>query len=182
MAAEIVKTCKEHMPAARFIGLRYTNADRDPYGGFGKYWGEWHSTNKFALFANLNLVFESQMAHHGLMICGEDFEHTFEYWIGMYCEPGSVVPDGLEYVDLPESDVAMCWIYGSQQNGEIFGESADRLCHTAWKEQGMTDFRDNIRGEGEKRWCFFERYVNTRFDVFDDKGNCILDYGMYLNS
>ncbi|MGN6714677.1 hypothetical protein [Anaerocolumna jejuensis] len=39
--AEIIKVYKEHLPAVRFIGKRYTNTDRCKDGGFGYKWEEW---------------------------------------------------------------------------------------------------------------------------------------------
>lgn len=39
--AEIIKVYKEHLPAVRFIGKRYTNTDGDKDGGFGYKWEEW---------------------------------------------------------------------------------------------------------------------------------------------
>jgi hypothetical protein len=47
MSAEITKTHKEHFPSLRFIGKRYTNADRVD-GGYGAYWREWHEKGWFA--------------------------------------------------------------------------------------------------------------------------------------
>ena len=40
MALSAVKTYKEHYPKLRFIGRKYTNADRGS-DGFGKQWKEW---------------------------------------------------------------------------------------------------------------------------------------------
>ena len=45
--AEIIKTLKENLPALRLIGKRYTNADRDEYGGYGAKWSEWGNNNWF---------------------------------------------------------------------------------------------------------------------------------------
>lgn len=37
----ILKTQREVLPAAKLIGKRYTDADRDDSGGFGVQWGQW---------------------------------------------------------------------------------------------------------------------------------------------
>ena len=39
--AEIVKCYKEHLPALRLIGKRYTDSDRIGISSFGAKWGEW---------------------------------------------------------------------------------------------------------------------------------------------
>jgi hypothetical protein len=46
MAFEIIKTYKEHFPAIRLIGKRYTDADR-ANGSFGAQWAEWHVNGWF---------------------------------------------------------------------------------------------------------------------------------------
>jgi hypothetical protein len=95
----------------------------------------------------------------------------------------TVVPDGFSYVDIPESDVAICWIYGSDETGEIY--DAHQLCiekmfgtEDGWWNKIRNDFKGKDRD-----WCWwFERYSDTRMSKPDEKGNVILDYGMYMKS
>ena len=43
----ILKTQREVLPAAKLIGKRYTDADRDDSGGFGVQWGQWFANHWF---------------------------------------------------------------------------------------------------------------------------------------
>ncbi len=47
---EVVKVVKEHVPALRFIGKRYTDADRDAQGGFAARWEEWFQKDVLPLW------------------------------------------------------------------------------------------------------------------------------------
>lgn len=38
---KIIKVYREHMPALRLIGKRYTDADRKDEGGYAHKWKEW---------------------------------------------------------------------------------------------------------------------------------------------
>ncbi len=36
----------------------------------------------------------------------------FEYWIGLFTPETTLAPDGFEYVDFPERQLGVCWVYG----------------------------------------------------------------------
>lgn len=158
---EIVKTYRESMPALRLIGRMYTDADRNEFGSFGHLWGEWFSQSRFGTLEALGPVEDSYL---GAMIV---YNGVFEYWIGMFFPENTAVPEGYQYADFPATDYGVCWLYGKEDTGELFGMDAHESALGAMEAAGMT--RD-----GETP-CI-ERYNCPRFTTPDDKGNVILDY------
>lgn len=91
----------------------------------------------------------------------------------MFLPVNTAVPEGFACIDLDESDIAVCWIKGKEEDG-LFG--MHDTCITKFQENGMGKFKSDEKN----RSCFFERYNSPRFTVPDEKGNVILDYGIYL--
>jgi len=183
MAFEIIKTYKERFPSLRLIGKRYTDDDRVD-GSFGAKWGEWHQKGWFGELESAANPAEGEYGYLGLMTFRTDHqelspeENGFIYWIGIFFPPETPVPNGFDYLDLPESDVGINWIYGNGENGEIYGAEPhsaayQKLCDNGWGELGQN-------AGGEKLIVFFENYTCPRFTTPDDQGNVILDYGFYL--
>jgi hypothetical protein len=164
---EIIKVYKESLPSLRLIGKKYLNGDRDTYGSFSEKWNEWFVNGYFKILEELGSLPENEGAYVGCMRCKDEFE----YWIGMFFPENTEVPDGYEYVDIPESDIGTCWIYGREDNGELYGDGPLNMCVSKITEEGW-----NI---DEDSW-FFERYNCPRFTTADEKGKVILDYCMYL--
>lgn len=167
--AEIVKVLREHHPALRFIGIRYTDADR-VNGGFGHKWGEWFQKGRFAALEKLGEVKGIENGYLGFMRCYPDFE----YWIGMFLSPATAVPDCYGYMDLDEGDIGVCWIKGGENDGSIYDMHEE--CLQKLEENCM----GNYRTDNTNRSFFFERYNCPRFTDKDEQGNIILDYGIYL--
>ncbi|HHY83353.1 MAG TPA: GyrI-like domain-containing protein [Clostridiales bacterium] len=165
--AEVIKVYKESLPALRLIGKRYTNNDRDQYGSYGAKWGEWFQNGWFEILESLGSLPENEGAYLGCMRCIDEFE----YWIGMFFPENTPVPDDFSYIDIPKGDIAVCWVYGREDNGEIYGEQPHNMCLEKIKESGweLADYP----------W-FIERYNCPRFTTPDEKGNVILDYCAYL--
>jgi len=168
--AEIIKTYKETLPALRVIGKRYTHADFD--NGFGGKWGEWFANDWFAPLDALGTVEGIENGYLGFMRC--DGADDFEYWIGVFAAPGTVVPDGYGFLDVDGGSVGICWVKGNQDDGSIYG--MHDKCVEAMNENGMEHFRH----DEDKYLCSFERYNCPRFTKADKDGNVILDYGIYL--
>lgn len=164
---QIVNVYKESLPALRFIGKRYTDADRGADRGFGHKWDEWHANGWFAPLEQLESAAEHEHAHIGYM----RFTHELEYWIGMFFPADTPVPEGYAFVDVPAGEVGICWIYGSDETGEIYGPGPHQMCEVKLLEAGW-ELADQMQA--------FERYNNTRFLNPDERGNVILDYGIYL--
>jgi hypothetical protein len=167
--AEIIKVCKEHLPALRFIGKRYTDADRLG-GGFGHMWGKWFQNGWFAPLEQQGEVDGIENGYLGFMRCYPNFE----YWIGVFLPPGTVAPEGYDFVDLDEGDIGVCWIKGKEEDGSIF--AMHEKCLEKFSENGMGEFRKDNTG----RTVFFERYNCPRYTEKDEDGNVIMDYGIYL--
>lgn len=167
MAAGLLKTEKIQLPASLFIGRRYTERDRKN-GSFSHKWQEWFQNGLFSPLEALGSLPEHGDSYIGLM-CIQNGE--FAYWIGMFFPAGTAVPPGYASISVPAGDYGICWVYGSEQNGEIYGEQAYQRCLQALQAQGWR--------YPEGGWCF-ERYNCPRFTTPDEKGNVILDYGFII--
>ncbi len=178
--AEIIRCYRQSMPAHRFIGKTYTDADRVG-GSFGAKWGEWFAHGCFETLENscaeglakLGEGFEDGGAYIGLMRYGGN--KPFEYRIGLFFAENTPVPEGFEAVDFPASELGTCWIYGKESEG-LYG------MHEAC-ERKMTENEFAVRydlREGKEGIWFFERYACPRFTTDDEKGNRILDYCFYI--
>lgn len=166
---QVVDVFQERVPALRFIGKRYTDADRDSGGGFGARWDEWFREERFAALEALGPAPEHGGAYVGLM----RFADEFEYWIGLFVPGGTPVPDGFDSVDLPACTFGTCWLYGREDTGELYGEAAHILCVSHLENQGWRI--------AEAPW-FMERYNHPRFTSPDEHGKVILDYCIQLAS
>ena len=178
MAMEIIQAYREHVPALRFIGKRYTNGDRGGDGGFGAQWDQWHEANGFTALRRAvgAPVFDSSQP--GLMTMRGDMG-DFAYWIGLFFPAGTAVPEGYGFVDLPESDLGTAWVRGSLESGELFGDAHGKVCKKL-AERGLGEFRSDIAGPGSDTYCFAERYQCPRFTEKDAEGRVILDYINYI--
>lgn len=168
MAMEIVKVYRESMPAVRLIGKCYGDGDRNANGSFGPKWDEWMANQWFdPLFLSVAEMTDGD-ATLGFM---RFTKGVFEYWIGLFCKVGTPVPEGYAHLDLDPAEMAICWVQGSMDSGEIFGE-----------EPCMQSIK-TIEAEGWKiapdSW-FCERYADTRFLEKDAEGKVILDYCFHL--
>ncbi|MDP4089155.1 MAG: GyrI-like domain-containing protein [Bacillota bacterium] len=166
---EIIKVYRESLPSLRLIGKRYTDSDRGPEGSFGGKWGEWFGKDCFKPLEELGSLPENGDAYVGCMRCVEEFE----YWIGMFFPEGTAVPEGYSYVDIPAGDIGTCWIYGREDNGEIYGQKPHEMCMAKIAEAGWE--------LAEAPW-FFERYNCPRFTSPDENEKVILDYCVYLKA
>ncbi len=167
---EIKKVYKEQMPPLSLIGKRYTDADRDDTGTFARYWQQCFAENwPAALQACAPLQNAEQGLVGAMRMTGE--AGGFEYWIGLFCAPEAEAPEGFERVTIPAGEVGVCWLYGSDKTGELYGPEASDLSMAALAENGWK-FDEN-------GW-FFERYNCPRFTQPDAQGNVILDICTYL--
>lgn len=163
---KILETRREHYPAVKLVGKRYTNADRDALGTFGAQWSQWFENDWF-----------SCLSGGGLPAVSDDFvgvmrqsEAGFEYWIGMLKAPDDPVPRGFAAVEIPEGDLGVCLVYG-REGPDLFGMEACSACHQAWAERGW------IPAPGA--W-YMERYNCPRYTTPDPAGNVILDTCVWL--
>jgi hypothetical protein len=164
---EIIKTYKQTMPSLRLIGIPYTDKDRDQFGSFSSQWEDWFRTNRFEALEKLESLPENENSYVGCMRMNDNI---FEYWIGMFFKEDTPVPQDFQYVDISKGDIGVNWIYGSEANGEIYGDKPHNACIKKLEEQNWIS---------ADTWCF-ERYNCPRFTKPDEHGKVILDYCIYL--
>ena len=165
--AEIIKAYKQAFPAMRFIGKKYSD---------GSHWGEWFENDWFTVVENsmggevmVHQVYEDGDAYIGLMRTKEG--EPFEYWIGEFVLPDTIVPEGFLFIDFPESELGVTWIYG--QESEVFGIEGE--CYDKITQAGM-----QIKSAPDGATWAFERYGCPRFTTPDENGNIILDYCFFV--
>lgn len=168
---EIKKVMKESIPQVTLIGKRYTNRDRDASGTFASHWQEWFAQGWLDQLRQCPAAPGVSDDPLGVMRMTGDGEDGFEYWIGMFRAKGAQAPEGFASVEIPAGEAGVCWLYGSDKNGEIYSVEASDLSMAALRDQGWRF--------AETGW-FFERYNCPRFTQPDEKGNVILDIGAYL--
>ena len=165
--AEIVNVLTEDLPALRLVGKRYTHADGKD-GGFGHLWGQWFAEGWLNTLEALGQAKGIEGGYLGFMRT-QPQQPQFEYWIGMFFAPDTAVPDGFDFIDLPASQVGVCWVKGNDQDRSIF--NMHDACVAALQEKGI------LTGEPVMH---FERYSGTRYTQRDADGNVILDYGVFV--
>ena len=169
--AEVIKTYRQAVPAMRFIGKRYGDEDRVD-GGFGKQWREWFANGWFdQLQSNpgSQALYEDSDATIGLMRWKKG--EPFEYWIGVFCPQETAIPEGYAYVDFPEAELGVTWVYG--KTNEVFAQ--EHKCAESCENQGYTIIPDDLGA-----FWLFERYVCPRFTTPDEHGNIVLDICHYI--
>ena len=167
---EIIKTYRQALPALRFIGKQYGDADRVD-GTFSSKWDEWFQRGWFTLLeqaagASLENICEDGGAYLGLMRSKES--EAFQYWIGMLTPAGTAVPDGFFALDFPALELAVAWVQSKENTGEIYCQ--EEKCLQALAQAGI-----GVRPARDGAWWCAERYVCPRFTTPDAQGNIILD-------
>lgn len=161
---EIVNIIREEMPEVRFIGKRYT-AGAD----FGAAWGQWWSNGWFGPLDAL----KGRAAINQDSYCGAKriVNGELEYWIGMFFDPSTEVPEGYESVGMGPMSFAVCWLKDRENSPELTSFETHNRCLEELNRQGMARKEDD--------WCF-ERYQCPRYTTPDEDGNVILDYGISI--
>lgn len=151
---------QESCPAAKFIGKKYPGPAN---------WGEWWANGWFDILENLPglLPVNDGSYIEAIHIVNGSPEH----WLGMFFAADTGVPEGFESISIPPMEYAVCFLYGSPDNGELFGLEAHNQCLTALKDQGFRRKEDD--------WCF-QRCNCPRFTTPDEAGNVVLDYGISI--
>lgn len=167
--AEIIKVYRQSIPAVRFIGKKYNEP------GYW-HWEEWFENGRFSVIENamggesrVHELYEDGDAYIGMIRYKEG--EPLEYWIGVFVSVETPVPDGFLSMDIPASNLGVCWIYGPLY--EIFGLECE--CHGKLMEAGM-----HIKSDKYGAVWSFERRGCPRMTAPDEKGNFILDYCYFL--
>lgn len=157
----ITKIVRESCPAARFIGKRYPAGAAD----WSEFWanGWFDELEKLPGLLDIN---DSGYTEAIRVVNGKP-----EHWLGMFFAAGTAAPAHFDSADMPETEYAVCYLYGRQETGELFDCDAHERCLAALKEQGLCP--------RENGWCF-QRCNCPRFTTPDEQGNVILDYGISI--
>jgi predicted transcriptional regulator YdeE len=166
--AEIIKIYRESFPKQKFIGKRYTNADRKD-GLFAHKWTQWHQNDWFQLLSESTGI--CNPVYGFMRLVPDQFESTFEYWIGVMATNDAAVPVGFDTIELDKSDAGICRLKGKEP--EIY--QVEDKCNEALAAKGL----GTPKLDKEGRLTIFERYDDERF-MADDNGDCVLDYGMMI--
>ncbi len=151
---------RERASGVKLVGRKYKD---------GSHWGEWWSMGLFDILEKLpNISSLNDNGYIGLMRNGKD---GFEYWIGMFFESDTDAHEGFEELFIENADFEVFYLYGSEQNGELFGETPHGLCLEKLSKKGLSEKKGGIR---------FERYNCPRYTAPDENGNVILDYAIEL--
>jgi len=180
MSITITKTYEQAFPALRFIGKKYTDADR-VNGVFGAKWGEWWQKGYFDALEkhaeHIGLSLQSIANDDGYIgLCHCDGS-AFSYWIGIFFPEGASVPEGFAYLDLPKHRVGVAWVHGNEDNGEIYGRDT---WDKAFADVTKLLYKEDNAPSCETVAVSFERYNCPRYTGKDEQGNVTLDYGFYL--
>lgn len=167
---EIVKVYKENLPCVKLVGKCYTNKDHDEFGTFAHYWQQCFQEGWPDILKQCKRIPEVSDDLIGAMRLTDD-DGGFEYWIGVFLADDAEVPLGFESAEIPAGEVGVCWLYGNDKNGELYGVEASDMSMAALAEKGW---------KFSKKGWFFERYNSPRFTEPDEKGNVILDICAYL--
>ncbi|MCQ2505679.1 MAG: GyrI-like domain-containing protein [Lachnospiraceae bacterium] len=160
--ARIIQVYKQALPKTKFVGKRYTEADREN-GVFSNKWSEWYQSAWFDILeAESRDLFDDSDAYIGLSRIEEG--KPFEYWIGMFLPVHANVPEGFEAMEFEAREVGVCWVKGTEP--DIYFH----CCLDTLEKNGLEWAAD---ATGVK-WCF-ERYVSPRFTEPDENGEVIVD-------
>lgn len=168
--AEITKFYREQMPATRFIGKRYTDADRKN-GYFYPLWEEWITEGWFRPLTGYfkDWDFDGSEVPIGLYRLKEG--EPAEYWIGRFFPANHKVPEGYQSLDLAAGTLGVCWV---RAKGLDLYDGA-KLCLPRLNEEGA-----ELAADGNGAFWFFERYEFPRSRTPDEDGARTLDYCFYL--
>lgn len=169
--AEIIRIDRQPMPAARFIGKKYTEADKK-HGYFLEQWQQWITEGWFRPLYGFwaHWQFEGSDVPCGLYRLKEG--EPMQYWIGRFLPPEHEVPEGYASVDLPAGTLGVCWV--RDKGLGIYGQQA--ACLAALDEAGAS-----LVADAQGAFWFFERYEYPRSRNADEKGRLTLDYCFYID-
>jgi len=159
----VVNSYKQTLNATRFIGKRYLSGPA-AWDDFDVSWDEkgFDFNNDYLARSNIDFTkvykdgnTQDARSIIGLMRHVDQDLSKFEYWLGFFTPENTPVPEGYEFIDFPETDIGVCWIYG--QETEVFG--VEHLAFAKLKEEDL---------EPNNEW-FFERYVSHRESMDKNK-------------
>ena len=169
---EVTKVYKERFPELRFIGKSYADGS-----DFGNKFGEWFQNNWFIELEKLGTSELTGNSEIALAAFNANDDSVIAAWIGLFFPADTEVPEGFEYLDLPESDVGFVWIHGNEPSGELYSAGAYAATYQKLVEEGLGKLNENAGGTGIS--VVFQLYNHERF-IHDEEKNATLDYGRYI--
>jgi len=163
MGAEIIKVYKQNMGSKRFIGKKYSSGS-EAWTGFDTD-ENWNLIEKIKNKIPTEDITLAELNSTIGLISEEN--GSFEYWLGIFTSPDATVPEGFQYLDFPNGEICVCWVYGSQD--EYFGQEG--ACGERLEKEGYKIYTG----------LCFERYFSPRSETPDEKGKYILDVGFFVN-
>lgn len=154
-AVRIISVTQEYLPTVRFIGKRY-NGNESIYVK----WKLWKDNHWFSILENLDIRYANTYIGAKRIVNG-----SLEYWIGMFFLPEADVPEGFEYIDIDEINMAHFQLQGSAHNVASF--ETHNLCLYKLDKNGMTRFEDH--------WCF-ECFNDKSIDDIGTEKLITMDY------
>lgn len=167
---EIKKVERESLPPVKLVGKRFVQESMTQGGSFASGWQQAFQEGWFDTLGACKGIPGVSGDYIGAMRMVGD-KGAFEYWIGLFLALDAQVPQGFEAVELPAGDIGVCWLYGNQENGELYSPAASDLSMGALAAKGW---------KFDERGWFLERYNSPRFTQPDQQGNVILDICAYL--
>lgn len=162
---EIKKVYQESLPAVQLVGKRFVKQSMTEGDAFASGWQQAFREGWFDILEACKGIPGVSGDYLGAMrLIGDT--GPFEYWIGMFLAPDTQPPEGFEAAEIPAGKLGVCWLYGKDKSGELYGQEAADLAMGAFAAKG---WRFDEHG-----W-FFERYNCPRFTQPDESGNVILD-------
>lgn len=162
--AKVIETYMVNFPEMKLIGIKYTFEDMQN-GSFGNKWGEWFQKGYFEILEKFPDIESIDNGYVGFMRCNPS-----EYWIGMFKRIETIVPEGFQEILLPESKVSINLIQGTEPDIYMFHDNCV-------EETTRNHSIKVINGQS----YFFELYNCPRFTTENEKGEKILDYGIYVD-
>ena len=178
---EIIKVYTQSVDSFRFIGKKYSDADRtNQTFALKEKWSEWYINKWFdviekQLSGNPIDTYEDSSAYIGLL--RNKRGEPFQYWIGMFVPVNTKIPEGYDYIDFPRSELGVCWVYGKEDDLSMYeGIEIIEQCNERLIKEEIPHIHD------KDGICYaFERYTRPRFITPDNKGNIILDICFFIN-
>lgn len=155
MPAKIVKVYTENLPALRLIGKQIPGPGGE---NFIEKWDEWLSNGWFDQLEKLGPVPENGYMYLGVT------DSNGGYWIGLFFQPGTPVPDGFEYAEIPAAKFAILQFDGKKDK-ELLSEDGINLVIEEIHKRNLTP------APLWNGWCI-ERYSRP---APDGKGKILID-------
>lgn len=154
-AVRITSVTQEKLPTVRFIGKRY-NGNESIYIK----WKLWKNNYWFSILENLDSRYANTYIGAKRVVNG-----SLEYWIGMFFLLNTDVPEGFEYIDIDEINLANFKLQGTAHKATSF--ETHNLCLAELSKHNVTRFEDH--------WCF-ECYDDKSIDHIGTDKAITMDY------